>query len=219
MELNLFDSLMSNEDQLALSAVNWPHLGHVNLNCSGIFDRPCALFLKKWLHTISDAMEGPVIIDISSNSIDLLTLHYCCKWMKDTRLIFLRLINPSMSSHPMQYLARYLEYNHYLRVHHMRPSCQWNIGLNYLAYRMKMGFEFDGGFSENEMHSIMRDIAKNPRKYCTGFHYKIPELESLLSTCPMEQDWYIKDRVKLVLKKPRTSGRGNMSIFSRESSY
>ena len=76
VELNLYGSLMSDADQLALSAVSWPHLKHVNLSETGIFDRPCALFLKKWLHSIRDDVKGPVVINITSNAIDLLRNSY-----------------------------------------------------------------------------------------------------------------------------------------------
>lgn len=208
MTLNLHGSLMNNEDQLALSVVSWPHLEHVNLSQSGIFDRPCALFLKKWLDTIN-VVKGPVIIDISSNTIDLLTLHYCCKWMNDTRLRFLRLISPSSTTYPLMYFTPYVEFINHCADNHC----------TFLAYRINLYriVSMAMGLSENLMHSVMENITKDPGSYSSLFACKKMEsldnrddafrFDSLLSTCPMEQDWYANRRVKLVMKKNRTSGR------------
>ena len=112
MELNLHDSLMSGEDQLALSAVSWPHLSTLILSDSGIFDRPCALFLKKWHQTI--ITTSPVIIDIASNGIDLFTTHYCCQWMQDSRLQSIRMVGPKIyGDYRLAYLP-YLDFFNYL---------------------------------------------------------------------------------------------------------
>lgn len=217
IELNLFDSLLSRADQLALSAVSWPHLEHVNLNSSGIFDRPCALFLKKWLNTIRDAVKI-VIIDLSSCHTDFLTHHYVCKWLNDTRVKYVRWSLGSSLVWPWDKVSRdkYLSYFESI-VKNINKSyddfinCQLTTSHNdrILPIR-KMG-------TSRNLSWLLQDIRKNPNAYyCTS---KAPRTTVALPECPMEQDWYMENRVKLVMCKGRTSGRGKMQIFTRESSY
>jgi len=219
MELNLYGSVMSDADQLALSAVSWPHLGHVNLNETGIFDRPCALFLKKWLHTIRDAVKT-VRINISSRSIDLLTFHYVCEWMNETRLKYIRVTGQRCSSY---WYTHWEKYQHSFLGYDPDNSLVKNVQTSYddaLDCILSMNYTYLGVKVAGWQIPRMRPA--NPPKFRTM---------SLLPECPMEQDWYLDNRVqrgqnwyyeprvKLVLKKPRTSGRGKMSIFTRESSY
>ena len=73
--------------------------------------------------------------------------------------------------------------------------------------------------SSRNLPMSLENILKNPKDYyCTS---KAPRTTELFPECPMEQNWYMENYlvVKLVQKKGRTSGRGQMSIFTRESSY
>lgn len=214
MELNLFDSLLSRADQLALSAVSWPHLGHVNLKNSGIFDRPCALFLKKWLNTICDSVKI-VIINLSSCPTDFLTFYYVLKWLNDTRVKYVR-----ASLRGIVEEDRILDY--------FSSFCQ-NITKSYddfLECTLTDTGDGDGDICFKKWGTsrilgtdgdMLMNILKNPNDYyCTS---NAPRTTVALPECPMEQDWYVENRVKVVLKKPRSSGRAQMSIFTRESSY
>lgn len=211
MELNLFDCLMSNEDQLALSAVSWPHLGHVNLKKSGIFDRPCALFLKKWLNTIRDAVKI-VIIDLSFCRTDFLTFYYVLKWLNDARVKYVR---AAMALGKLPY-DTFLQY--YLSVA-LNVIDSYDDFINCkLTGHMELWMRKMGtSVPSRNVSWLLQNILNNPNDYnCTS---KAPRTTVALPECPMEQDWYMENRVKLVMRKGRTSGRGQMPIFTRESSY
>ena len=213
MELNLHNSLLDNGDQLALSAVSWPHLGHVFLNNSGIFDRPCALFLKKWLNTICDAVKV-VIIDLSDCRTDLLTFHYICKWLNDTRVKYVR---SAMALGKIPYRT-FLEYYFSVKRSIIDSyddfiNCKLTGPGQDLMWMREMGTSV----KSRNVSWLLQNILKNPNDYyCTS---NAPRTTVALPECPMEQDWYMEGRVKVVLKKPRSSGRAQMSIFTRESSY
>ena len=220
MELNLFDSLLSRADQLALSAVSWPHLEHVNLNRSGIFDRPCALFLKKWLNTIRDAVKI-VIIDLSSCHTDFLTFYYVCKWLNDTRVKYVR-STIFLGNFPDILWERMDTFN-YLKAVKANVTDSYDDLLDCQLQPQglickpiclkKMGTSM----SSRNLSMSLENILKNPKDYsCTS---NAPRTTVALPECPMEQDWYMENRVKLVMCKGRTSGRGKMQIFTRESSY
>jgi hypothetical protein len=223
MELNLYGSLMSNKDQLALSAVNWPHLGKVNLNNSGIFDRPCALFLKQWLHTIRDSVRT-VSIEISSRGIDFLTFFYIWKWINDSRVKYVAVVGNDSSVYPRQYFEEYRNFETEL-YHKIRFSCD-----DYLAVDLRMGDIhhmwtysspqivklFEG--SKSTITRNIERIVKNSKDFhCTSTG---PRCKFWSDECPMEQDWYMRFLdVNIINGKPRSSCRSNMSIFSHKSSY
>lgn len=208
MELNLFDSLLSKGDQLALSAVSWPHLGHVNLSYSGIFDRPCALFLKKWLNTIRDAVKI-VIINLSSCPTNFQTFYYVLKWLNDTRVKYVR---SAMALGKIPYRT-FLEY--YFSVarsiidsYDDFINCKLTGPGQDLMWMREMGTSV----KSRNVSCLLQNILKNPNDYyCTS---NAPRTTVALPECPMEQG-----RVKVVLKKPRSSERAQMSIFTHESSY
>lgn len=216
MELNLHNSLLDNGDQLALSAVSWPHLGYVFFNNSGIFDRPCALFLKKWLNTICDAVKV-VIIDLSGCRTDLLTFHYICKWLNDTRVKYVRSMGV-LPMHVSDYLLHLIanienSYDDFL-------DCQLKFPLMSEPMVRSMDLKIMGtSMSSRNLPMSLENILKNPKDYYSTS--KAPRTTELFPECLMEQDWYMENYlvVKLVMGKGRTSGRGQMSIFTRESSY
>ena len=213
MELNLFDSLLSRADQLALSAVSWPHLGHVNLKNSGIFDRPCALFLKKWLNTICDSVKI-VIINLSSCPTDFLTFYYVLNWLNDTRVKYVR---SAMALGKIPYRP-FLEYYFSVKRRIIDSyddfiNCKLTGPGQDLMWMREMG----PLVKARNVSWLLENILKNPNDYhCTS---NAPRTTVALPECPMEQNWYIEGRVKVVLKKPRSSGRAQTSIFTRESSY
>ena len=216
MELNLFDSLLCNADQLALSGVSWPHLGHVILKKSGIFDRPCALFLKKWINTIRDAVKI-VIIDLSSCPTNFLTYHYVLKWLNDTRVKYVR---SALNLGKLPFNPYFIYF--YEIMHNIEKSYDYFINCKLTApddsmicFRM-MGTSMPSR-NVSCFSCLLQNILKNPSDYyCTS---NAPRTTLALPECPMEQDWYMEGRVKVVLKKPRSSGRAQMSIFTHESSY
>ena len=223
IELNLYGSLMSNDDQLALSAVDWPHLGKVNLNNSGIFDRPCALFLKQWLYTIRDSVRT-VSIEISSRGIDFLTFFYIWKWINDSRVKYVAVVGNETSVYPRQYFEEYRDFETKL-YHKIRFSYD-----DYLIVDLRMGdiqwmwtyVSANGRFASlkefDNLWKNIKGIVKNSKDFpCTSTG---PRCKFWSDECPMEQDWYMRFlNVNVINGKPRSSCRGNMSIFSHKSSY
>jgi len=207
MELNLFDSLLSRADQLALSAVSWPHLGHVNLKNSGIFDRPCALFLKKWLNTICDSVKI-VIIDLSSCPTDFLTFYYVLKWLNDTRVKYVR---SAMALGKLPY-DTFLEYHSSL-ARNIWASYDDFINCKLIAPDKTIWMRALGvSMPSRNVSCLLQNILNIPNDYyCTS---DAPRTRVALPECPMQQV-----RVKIVMSKGRKSGRANVQIFTRESSY
>lgn len=212
MELNLFDSLLCNADQLALSAVSWPHLGHVILKKSGIFDRPCALFLKKWINTIRDAVKI-VIIDISFCPTNFLSFHYVLKWLNDTRVKYVRSAM-NLGKLPFDPYSLYLDEI----MHNIENSYDDFINCKLTASDSMIWMRRMGtSMPSRNVSCLLQNILKNPSDYyCTS---NAPRTTVALPECPMEQDWYMENRVKMVMGKGRKSGRANVQIFTRESSY
>ena len=87
--LHMFDSIISDPDQLALSAVEWTNLTDVKLIGIGLFDRPLALFLKKWRNTLSIARDSVcLVLDLPQHGCTL-SWYQIVSWCTDLRLKFL----------------------------------------------------------------------------------------------------------------------------------
>lgn len=93
VKLDLRNTILNDADQLGLSAVDWRNLTEVRLTGCGLFDRPAALFLKKWRETLSSAIDGVVLEMETPKYHPALSMYQVAMWCTDLRITLMIIKN------------------------------------------------------------------------------------------------------------------------------